>query len=138
MTKIEEKKVSEMRKQAVIEIFFETLKNMRKKDPETTIGEVIHEAVKSNAPRFYISYENARRFISLLMRKKQLPIVNSNKVSMYKELYERYKRRIKEACNNYTILDSIIEEPAPSFYIDEGTFRGLVYKSIKERKIELV
>ncbi len=138
MTKIEEKKVSEMRKQAVLEIFFDTLKKMRKADPKTTISEVIHEAVKSTAPRFYISYENARRFISLLMRKKRLPIANSNKISMYKEIYERYRKRIKDVCDNYTILGSIIEEPAPSFYIDEGTFRGLIYKSIKERKIAVV
>lgn len=134
MSRIEEKKVSEMRKQAVIEVFFETLTRMRKVNPDINLGDVIKEAVKSSAPRFYISFENARRFISLLARKKRLPISNSNKLSMYKEIYARYLKKIKDDCSGYTILESILEEPAPSFYIDEGTFKGLLYRSIRERR----
>lgn len=134
MSKIEERKISEMRKQAVIEAFFDTLTKMRKDNPNISLGEVIKEAVKSSAPRFYVSFENTRRFISLLARKKRLPIKNSNRVAMYKEIYARYLKRIKEQCCNYTILESILEEPAPSFYIDEGTFKGLLYRSIRERR----
>ncbi len=134
MGRIEEKKVSEMRKKAVIDTFFATFRKMKKGNPDISIGDVLKEAVKASAPRFYISYENARRFISLLARKKHLPIANNNKIAMYKELYKRYMERIKDKCNSYTILESIIEEPAPSFYIDEGTFRGLLYKAIRERR----
>lgn len=133
MSKIEEKKVSELRKQAVIKVFFDTLSRMRKENPSVSLGDVIKEAVKSSAPRFYVSYENARRFISLLARKKCLPISNSNKVAMYKEIYSRYLKRIQNDCRNFTILESVLEEPAPSFYIDEGTFKGLLYRSIRER-----
>ena len=61
--------VGEMRKQAIIDTFFETLKNCRKIDPFAT-------------------------------------------------------------------LEKIIEEPAPSFYLDTETFRCLLYKALRERNHE--
>jgi hypothetical protein len=52
---------------------------------------------------------------------------------MYKEIYRRYMQRMKDESNRYkyVILEQIIEEPAPSFYLDEETFRGIVYKSLR-------
>ena len=85
------------------------------------------------APRFYVTFENARRFISMLSRKKKLPLINKNKVAMYKEIYQRYIKRVKDSSKRYkyVILEQIIEEPAPSFYLDEETFRGIVYKTLR-------
>ena len=126
--------VRETRKQDVVESFFESLKEVRKTKPYATQEEVIRHAVKKEAPRFYVTFENARRFVSLLMRGKRLPIVNKNKVEMYKEIYRRYKARLKDSDKRYKyiILESIIEEPAPSFYIDEETFRGIVYRTLRD------
>ena len=93
------------------------------------------------APRFFVSFENARRFVSLLVRKKRLPLVNKNKIELYKELFKRYKKLreedFKNKVINYTVLESIIEEPAPSFYLDTETFRCLLYKALRERNHEL-
>lgn len=130
--------VRELRKQAVVETFFETMKNFKQKNPFATQEEIIGEAVKNKAPRFYVTFENARRFVSLLARKKRLPLVNKNKIEMYKELYRRYMKHIQENLENcstkhYTILEHIIEEPAPSFYLDEETFRCILYKTLRKR-----
>jgi hypothetical protein len=125
--------VRDIRRQDIIDSFFNSLKELRKTRPFVTQNEVIEHAARSTAPRFYVTFENARRFVSLLMRGKRLPIVNKNKVEMYKEIYRRYKARLKD-CNKryrYIILESIIEEPAPSFYLDEETFRGIVYRSLR-------
>ena len=127
--------VREMRKQDVIKSFYESYKKLKKSKPFTTQNEVIEYAVKSEAPRFYVTFENARRFISLLSRKKKLPIVNENKLEMYKEIYRRYTKQAKD-CNKrykYLILEKIIEEPAPSFYLEEETFRGIIYKTLRSR-----
>ena len=54
---------------------------------------------------------------------------------MYKEIYRRYIKQVKD-CNKrykYLILEKIIEEPAPSFYIEEETFRGIIYRTLRER-----
>ena len=68
------------------------------------------------------------------MRGKPLPITNKNKIAMYKEIYRRYKAREKNCDNRYkyVILEDIIEEPAPSFYIDMETFRGIVYRTLRD------
>lgn len=126
--------VRDTRKQDIINSFFKTLKEERKTRPFITQNEVIEQAAKGSAPRFYVTFENARRFVSLLMRGKRLPIVNKNKVEMYKEIYRRYKTRLKDSDKRYKyiILESIIEEPAPSFYIDEETFRGIVYRTLRD------
>lgn len=126
--------VRDTRKQDIIDSFFKTLKEERKTRPFITQNEVIEQAAKGSAPRFYVTFENARRFVSLLMRGKRLPIVNKNKVEMYKEIFRRYKERLKDSDKRYKyiILESIIEEPAPSFYIDEETFRGIVYRTLRD------
>ena len=131
--------VREMRKQDVINSFYKSYKEIKKSRPFATQNEVIEYAVKSEAPRFYVTFENARRFISLLSRKKKLPIVNENKLEMYKEIYRRYMKQIKD-CNQrykYLILEKIIEEPAPSFYLEEETFRGIIYKTLRKRNRSL-
>lgn len=124
--------VRNMRKQDVVNSFFESLKEVRKTRPFATQDDVIRHAAGSKAPRFYVTFENARRFVSLMARKKRLPLINPNKLAMYKEIYRRYKKRVKGCgeCCRYIILDEIIREPAPSFYLDIETFRGIVYKTL--------
>lgn len=125
--------VRDIRRQDVVNSFFGSLKELRKTKPFVSQSEVIEHASKSSAPRFYVTFENARRFVSLLMRKKELPITNKNKVEMYKEIYRRYRKQAQECDSRYKylILEDIIEEPAPSFYIDEETFRGIVYRALR-------
>lgn len=130
--------VRDMRKQDVIDSFFDSLKELRKNRPYATQNEVIQHAIHKGAPRFYVTFENARRFISLMSRKKKLPLINSNKLAMYKEIYKRYMQQIKDCGKRYRflILEKIIEEPAPSFYLDEETFRGIIYKTLRQRKAQ--
>ena len=135
MENLIENSVRKMRKQDVINSFYKSLKEIRKEKPYATQNDVIEHAMKGEAPRFYVTFENARRFVSLLLRKKKLPIVNENKLEMYKEIYRRYIKQMKD-CNKrykYLILEKIIEEPAPSFYLEEETFRGIIYKTLRNR-----
>jgi hypothetical protein len=133
MKEINNNTIREERKHDVVDCFFESLRELRKTRPYVTQEEVIHHAANREAPRFYVTFENARRFVSMLMRKKKLPLMNLNKIRMYKEIYHRYMKRVKDSSKRYkyVILEQIIEEPAPSFYLDEETFRGIVYKSLR-------
>lgn len=128
--------VREMRKQDVINSFYESYKELRKSKPFATQNEVIEHAINGKAPRFYVTFENARRFVSLLSRKKKLPITNENKIAMYKEIFKRYMQQVEDTNKRYKylILEKIIEEPAPSFYLEEETFKGIIYKTLRSRK----
>jgi hypothetical protein len=132
----ENRSVRELRKEAILETFFKTMKRLSENNPFVTYKEVIEKAVKESAPRFFVNYESARRLISLMARKKKLPMINKNKLEMYKEIYRRYLKRVKEngAEHKYMILEQIIQEPAPSFYLDEQTFRGIVYKTLRTQQ----
>ena len=125
--------VRDIRRQDVVNSFFGSLRELRKTRPFVSQSEVIEHASKSSAPRFYVTFENARRFVSLLLREKELPITNKNKIEMYKEIYRRYREQVKDSDARYKflILENIIEEPAPSFSIDEETFRGIVYTTLR-------
>lgn len=128
--------VSEMRKSAVIESFFKSMKLLSSKNPLVSQKEIVEHAVKSTAPRFFTSYESARRLISLMIRKKRLPIINKNRIEMYKEIYRRFLKKSKEQINKYgcyRLLEEIIDSPAPSFYMDSETFQGTLYKALRER-----
>lgn len=130
------KPINEAKKDAVIKTFFDTMKRMGKENPLVTNREIIERAAKSAAPRFFTTYETARRFVSLLIRKKRLPIVNKNKVAMYKEIYNRFMKMSRENIGKYgcyRLLENIIESPAPSFYMDCDTFQGVLYKTLRER-----
>ncbi len=132
------KSVREMRKDAVVETFFETVKRLKAKNNKVTQEEIFCDASKCAAPRFFVTFEIARRLISAMVKKRRLPIKNKNKIEMYKELYRRYMKQNKGKVGNYTILESIIEEPAPSFYLDAGSFRGIVYRTLGQRALQIV
>lgn len=132
------KSVREMRKDAVVKTFFETVKKLKSKDKNVTQEEIFNNASKCAAPRFFVTFEIARRLISSMVKNRRLPIKNKNKIEMYKELYRRYMKQCKGKVGNYTILESIIEEPAPSFYLDTGSFRGIVYRTLGERSLQTV
>lgn len=132
------KTVREMRKEAVVKTFFETVKKMRANGRKVTQEEIFLDASTCAAPRFFITFEIARRLISAMVNKRRLPIKNKNKIEMYKELYRRYMKQCKGNTGNYSILESIIEEPAPSFYLDAGSFRGIVYRTLGQRALQIV
>ena len=128
-----DKSIREQRKEAVIKTFYETVKKMSASNPYVTNREIVAKAVHETAPRFFVNYESARRFISLMARRKKLPVVNKNKRAMYNEIYRRYKERCKGELGHYKMLEKILEEPAPSFYLDKSTFQGIIYKTLRQR-----
>lgn len=130
------KTVREMRKEDVQEAYFKASKELRELNPRTKQSDIFAYALKTGAPRFYVSFENARRYISLMARGKKIPITNANKLAMYTEIYRRYCGRIAKSteARAFTVLEDIIEEPAPSFYLDMWTFQGIVYRAFRRAK----
>lgn len=126
--------MKEIREKAIRNAYFDALKSLMGKSAYISTEEIIKGLVNKTAPRFFITYDNARRIVSLMHRGKSLPITNKKKLEMYQELYRRYviyKNEFK--VSGYCILEKIIEEPAPSYYITEQTMRGIVYKTFRKK-----
>lgn len=126
--------LKEIREKSIRDAYFDALKNTKGKSSYVSTDDIIRGLMCISAPRFFITYDNARRIISLMHRGKKLPISNENKVEMYKEIYRRYIEYKSEMnISGYHILEKIIEEPAPSYYVNLETMKGIVYKSIRKR-----
>lgn len=98
------------------------------------IFELFEIARKMPAPRFYITFDKAMRFVSMLDRGLELPLKNENKKRMYQELYNRLKKKRGDKKGCYTLLEEIITSPAPEFYMDAETFKQVFYKTIRSKR----
>lgn len=125
--------VSDFRKNDVLHAYHDSMKSLGCIASYTSQETIIKNAMKMGAPRFYTTFEKARRFVSLLERNKRLPLCNSNKVEMYMELHRRYQECKNNGCIGYSVLENIINQPAPSFYMNATTFRDLVYKKLNNK-----
>lgn len=118
--------ISEIRRSHIIGAFFDAMKSMRKYP--VTQDDIIRSVMAKGAPRFYVSYENARRYVSRIERGKPLGFKNKNTILMYQELYRRYKEyKDRTGIVGFSILTKILQEKAPSYYIDLKTFREIIY-----------
>lgn len=126
--------LNELREKSIKSAYFDVMKSIQKKTRYVSTNEIIQELMKKEAPRFYISFESTRRIISKMHRGIRLDISNKNKLSMFNEIYKRYLEEVKEHdCPNYYILEQIIEQPAPSYYLNLKSMKSIVYKSIKSK-----
>lgn len=106
----------------------------RKKCPinvRTVNDWIVNRIYESSAPRYYISFEEARRNVSRILRNK--PIDRSNKyiIKMYKDLAKRVKEYNTEHDRNiidFECLFDILNEKANSFYLSKSTIRNIIYK----------
>lgn len=129
--------IAEQRNADVVSAFFDGIKRLGQHS--VTENEIIRNIMKNGAPRFYVTYEKASRFVSMIERGKELPLSNPNKIAMYMELHRRYRAYADtHECYGYKVLEDIIKEPAPSFYMELKTFLDIVYKHYKNRKIKAV
>ena len=102
--------------------FFNVIRNTN-----MSYEDAVKVVAKAPAPQFYVSYESARRFVSLLDRGHDIPVRNPLKRALYKELYKRFKERGIVTKGRYLILEEIIKESAPSYYMTEDGIRNHIY-----------
>lgn len=126
--------LKEIRVKSIKDSYFDVMKSLQKSSLYVSTEDIVQELMKRSAPRFFIDYENARRVISLMHRGKPVNMPNENKMNMYKEIYKRFTELTQNSnAPGYYLLEYVLEQPAPSYYVNIGTMRAIVYKSIKSR-----
>lgn len=129
----EGKEIREQKARDVRDLFFKFLKSNCK------VSDAFRAVEKSPAPRFYITYENARRIVSLMERGKPVDAyLRGNKLAQYEDLFRIYQEsyacvKNKSRRNRFMILNEIILRPAPSFYISKAGLDHYIYRQ-KKRK----
>lgn len=122
------------REHDIMHRYFEMLKCSRTSTNAMCRKDILHLLAEGQAPRFYVTYEIARRIISRMERKLPISVNNKRKREMYDEIYKRYSDLKKATgCIGYRCLDEIILSPAPSFYVSDMTMQGIIYRSLRKR-----
>lgn len=139
----------------LVQTFWAVCKKVREVCPDASYDSIIEIAYQAPAPRYYTSYEMARRFVSQIHRRQALThgaplsaaksIVHNrdnqyyldfrpNKMVMYYDLYRELLRRSKGKIISYAPLREIIMEPAPSYYLSRNSFRWVIEKSLGNKR----
>ena len=126
MTYIEQDKETDILKayEAAITAFGRNARFASRKD-------LIDTAITYGAPRFYVSFEVARRIISIMNRGGKPYFANKYKRLMYTEIFKRFKE-LTNRKGSYKALQEILKSPAPSFFIDRYQFARIIYRQIKK------
>lgn len=114
-----------------LQAYHEALRSFGKKAPFVSRTEVIRKALNSGSPRFYVTYEEARRNVRRLMNNRPISCRNRHKLEMYHELtrlVEEYMKRKPRAVFNDALFTILAEYKAPRFYMGEESAQVLLYK----------
>lgn len=126
-------------KRDILNVYLASLLRMRRDNSSVRVLEVIDEASRSAAPRFYVCPRHAREIATRIIDGKPFPTpLSPLKVEMYNEIARRYVA-IREDGNDTRqpifIFNEIVEQPAPSFYIAFSTFRNILYEAMNDPHI---
>lgn len=123
-------KTNELRNSTILDIYYDYMHE----NGFCSFREFAKWLTKQPAPRFYVEFETARRFVSLILRNKQPKCK-----AVYYDLAEIFRYRYRPAVIgigrrvDYTPLLDMIEEPAPSFYLSVESITGILYREVRSR-----
>lgn len=101
--------------------------------------ELVAKAVNSPAPKFYITYEMARRNVSALLRGQHTDCHNKLKMLMYADIarltldYQRRHKRYSDDFNG-ALMAVLSEYQAPRFYISEKSAYNMLCTLRRQRQ----
>lgn len=96
---------------------------------------LLSQAILMPSKRFYVSEEQCIRIIGAMLKGKKTGIKNSLKLMMYHEILSRVKVELSNSSLQLTqIIQKVINQPSPRFYITLESAQILYYKLIKNNK----
>lgn len=96
--------------------------------------EIYHKVVNMPTRRFWISEGRAAIVISAMMKGDTLENMGPLKREMYNEIYSRVikLREKKPDLPIIQLVEMVVEQPAPKFYLTPGSAKVLICKIRKE------
>jgi hypothetical protein len=87
---------------------------------------LVKKAMGFPAPRFYISYEEARRVMSRISKGAPVNIKRKEKRRMYQDLFNKFQEQRKNGKGAPAALLEAINSEAPEFYINKEHFTRII------------
>ena len=103
-----------------------------------TMRDAAHYVCKQPAPRFFIEAEKASILVGRILANISLINQNNSTRRLTWELFRRYKAYLTEHPDNKLsrerVLELLVDQPAPEFYIDAQRARKIIYKERNRRR----
>lgn len=125
--------------------------------PDADEKAILEIAYQAPAPRYYVSFEIAKRYVSQIAKGENLhhgarmltsdvALIDNrenqfhldfkpNKMALYYDLYRELCRRTGSTrIVNYAPLHDILLSPAPSFYLSRMSFKNIIAQAEAEKR----
>lgn len=95
---------------------------------------VFKAVVEMPASRFWVSAPRAAIVVANIMRGDSLTYMRPNKREMFFEIHRRVLilRRADPLLSLHQLVEAVISQPAPKFYMAPGSARALILKARKQ------
>lgn len=119
--------------------FIEAVDSLIKKSHSSKVklDKICRIAASSAAPQFYIAPKQALEMYSRYVRTGEIPVSQEVTRRMYLCLFEKYKAALEQNGNTefkYSIMQEVIESPAPSFFISPKMAAYYYYVSMRYKR----
>lgn len=114
--------------------YLSVIKDHGKSAPFIKKEYILAQAIQRPAKRFYVSEEQCTRVISSMLKGKKGDIENPLKREMYAEIFQRVRQMIGSTDQSLPdIIQTVINQPAPRFYLTLESAQILYYELIKQK-----
>lgn len=100
------------------------------------LTDVLKDTVNNPSERFWVSEERATEVVLKMMRGDQLKKMSPNKREMFQEIFRRTMEAAKmnPRRNISLIVASIVDSPAPKFYLTPGSAKVIIHNATKGKR----
>ena len=88
MINVELEELKRERRETIIKLYYKFLKECPRTN-KRSVEYAVNKIIECEAPKYYVTYDRARRVISDMLKRDVLDIQLDNKSAMYKELYDK-------------------------------------------------
>lgn len=128
--------ILEQREKDFLKVFDETSKTLAANHIVFKTVDICRMVANSTAPRFYVSLEQAL-YQYRLYRKGKSYIRCEERRKMYAEIFTRYEKLMElsgGSAYQYNIMDIVLSQEAPSFYMSNQYAPLFYYKAMNKKR----
>lgn len=100
------------------------------------IGKLCAMVAASPAPQFYVAPKRALEMYNLYRKTGRIIPSSERHLQMYLEIFRRYDEMMAsmQGAFKYSVMQDVLEQPAPSFYIEPSGATEYYYRAMAARR----
>ncbi len=122
----------------IVDAYNKTIAELGERARAMSRNEIFEIVAKQPAKQFYVSYQEAKKNVSLILRELPLPVKARRRVDMYIDIailaLEEHKKHPYDSI--YDLVCDVIDSPAPNFYLCPSTIEQRYNETLRRIRRE--